>query len=158
METTDATTVTEGMTRRTPTLFWIVAVLSLLWNLFGSYDYVMTRLRNMEYLSSMPGITADEVLAYIDSFPIWAQAGWGLGVWGAVAGSILLLLRSSHAIVAFGLSLVGMALSFGYQFFGPPAPPAMTEGTAAIIPLVIGVVGLAQFFYARSMRSKCVLR
>ncbi|WP_237219624.1 hypothetical protein [Sphingomonas arenae] len=142
---------------RTPVHLWIVGAVSLLWNAFGGYDYLMTRQRNREYLSQM-GINPDELLAYIDGFPIWAQIAWGLGVWGAVAGSVLLLLRSRWAVLAFGLSLIGALVSFAYQFAGPPAPAGMDEGAAAWIPLVIVGIAAALFFYARRQQASGVLR
>ena len=140
-----------------PKSLYVVGTLALLWNAFGGYDYIMTRLRDMDHLASMGG-DPNELLAYIDSFPIWAQIGWGLGVWGGVLGSILLLMRSRHAVLAFAVSLVGMVLSFGYQFMGPPAPAVMTEGAAAFVPIIVIAVGLALFFYARAIRAKGVLR
>ena len=145
---------------KTPVHLWIVGGLALLWNAFGAIDYLMTRMRNLEYLSQMGG-DPNELLAYLDSFPIWAQLGWGLGVWGGVIGSLLLLARSRYAVWAFGLSLVGMALSFGYQYMGAPpmpAPAAMTEGPMAYVPVFIIIVGIALFLYARSQRAKSVLR
>ena len=60
------------------------------------------------------------MLAWIDAFPIWAQFGWGLGVWGGLAGSVLLLLRSRWAVWAFGLSLLGAVLGLGYQIVAAP--------------------------------------
>jgi hypothetical protein len=35
---------------RTPVHLWIVGILSLLWNAMGCFDYVMTRMRNTDYL------------------------------------------------------------------------------------------------------------
>ena len=64
-------------------------------------DYTMTRLRNLDYLSSAGD--PQVLLAWIDGFPLWAQAAWALGVWGSVAGSLLLLLRSRHAVLAFAV-------------------------------------------------------
>ena len=141
-----------------PVHLWIVGALSLLWNAFGGYDYTMTRMRNIDYLSSMPGIDANQMLAYIDSFPMYAQIGWGLGVWGAVAGSILLLLRHRFAVIAFAVSLIGALLSLGYQVVGPPGPAAMSEGAMAVVPYVIIALTIAQLLYAQSMRTKGVLR
>ncbi len=37
----------------TPTHLWIVGVLSLLWNLFGCYDYLMSELSPASYFASM---------------------------------------------------------------------------------------------------------
>ena len=96
--------------------------------------------------------------AHVAGFPIYAQFGWGLGVWGGLIGSILLLLRSRYAVHAFGVSLVGMVLSFGYQFLGAAPLPAMTSGAMTLVPVLIILVGIALFFYARSQGAKGVLR
>ena len=147
------------MRRRTPASLWIVGGLATVWNAFGAYDYLMTRRRDMDYLAAqMPGTDATAMLAYIDSFPVWAQIGWGMGVWFGLLGSLLLLARSRWAAHAFALSLVGMVLSFGYQFTSSPPPGAAGEGLAALAPVAIIAVGLALFAYARSMAMKGVLR
>lgn len=143
--------------RAVPTHLWIVGVLALIWNAFGAYDYLMTRLHNSAYLKSMmPNVDPSTALAYVDSMGLVAAIGWGLGVWGALAASILLLMRSRHAVLLYLLSLVGMALSFGTQFFGPHTPPPGMDNP--IIPIVISVVGIALFLYARAMRQRGVLR
>ena len=101
---------------RTPVHLWIVGVLALLWNAVGCYDYLMTRMRNTDYLKSMmPDVDPQAMLAYVDGFPIWASIGWGLGVWLGLAGSVLLLMRNRHAVLALGLSLLGAVLGLGYQ-------------------------------------------
>ena len=141
----------------TPLHLWIVGGLSLLWNAFGAYDYLMTRRRDEAYLSQM-GLNPAGILAYIDGFPLWAQIAWGLGVWGAVAGSLLLLLRSRWAVLALGLSLIGALVSFGYQVAGPPAPSPMGEGATALVPLLIIALAAALFFYARWQEQRKVLR
>ena len=143
---------------RTPTHLWIVGGLSLLWNCFAGYDYTMSRMRNLDHLASMGG-DPNQILAYMDSMAIWAQFGWGLGVWAALLGSILLLMRNRYAVHAFAASLVGMALSFGWQYFGgTKMPPEMTEGGMQYIPLVIIALGVAQLSYAWREREKGVLR
>ncbi|MDQ3246368.1 MAG: hypothetical protein M3Q52_05665 [Pseudomonadota bacterium] len=147
----------QGSGTRTPAHLWIVGLLSLLWNAFGAYDYTMTRTRNMDYLSSMPGVDAEEMLAYIDGFPLWAEIGWGLGVWGAILGSILLLMRSRYAVWSFAVSLVGAAVSFAYQLTST-APAGTEDGMMAFVPWIILAIALALFLYARAMRGQRVLR
>jgi len=145
--------------RRTPASLWIVGVLATVWNGFGAYDYLMTRTRDMDYLTAqMPGTDATAMLAYIDSFPIWAQIGWGMGVWFGLLGSLLLLARSRWAVTSFLLSLVGMALSFGYQFTHPSDLAATHEGAMAFMPYVIVVVGIVLLLFARSAARKGRLR
>lgn len=140
----------------TPRHLWVVGGASLLWSVFGAVDYTMTRLRNTDYLSQ--GGDPQVILDYIDSFPLWAQAGWGLGVWGALLGSLLLLARHRWAVPAFGVSLAGAIASLGYQLAGPPAPEALSGGANNVVPFVILSVAVALLAYAWKMRARGVLR
>lgn len=145
--------------RAVPMHLWIVGGLALLWNAFGCYDYLMTRMRNTDYLASMmPDVDPNQMLAYVDSYPIWAQFGWGLGVWMGLIGSILLLMRHRWAVAAFGLSFVGMVLSFSWALTHPSGIAAMDEGAGAMMPWVIMALGIFLFLYARQMRIKGVVR
>jgi hypothetical protein len=150
-------TVTTGA--RAPISLWIVGLLATLWNGFGCYDYVMTRLRNADYVTSMmPGTDAGAVFAWVDSFPIYAQVAWPLGVWGGLAGSILLLVRSRFAVQAFALSLVGAVVGMGYQLFLAPPMPGPENAMTKIMPWVILAVAVFLLWFASAMRKKGVLR
>ena len=146
-----------AVSARTPAHLWIVGIASLLWNCFGATDYTMTRMHNMAWLAMSPG-DPSQMLAYVEGMPMYAQFGWGLGVWAALIGSVLLLMRSRYALWAFALSLVGMALSFGGQYLGPPAPPEMTAGAMKYMPLFIILLGIGQFYYAWRQEKAGVLR
>lgn len=142
-----------------PKSLYVVGALALLWNGFGSYDYLMTRMRNTDYLASMmPTVDPNAILAWVDAFPIWAQFGWGLGVWGGVLGAILLLARSRWAVPVFALSLIGAVLGLGYQIVAAPPLPGAEGPMVEIMPFVIIAVAAALFVYARAMRAKAVLR
>ena len=149
----------DGPRERTPVHIWIVGILSLLWSGIGCYDYLMTRMRNTDYLASMmPDVDPNAMLAWVDAFPIWAQFGWGLGVWAGLVGSLLLLMRNRWAVLAFGLSLVGAVLGLGYQIAAAPPLPGSTGGMMEAMPYVIIAIALALFLYARAMRQKGALR
>jgi hypothetical protein len=146
---------------KAPVHLWIVGLLSLIWNGFGCYDYLMTRMRNEEYFRGMmPKVDPQAALAYIDSFPIYAQFGWGLGVWMGLAGSVLLLMRHRWAVPALGLSLLGAVVGLGYQIFlaPPPPDPSMAEGAMAVMPWVIIAVAAALYYYGLRQRKSGVLR
>lgn len=143
---------------RTPWHLWAVGGVSLLWNSFGAADYTMSQLRNRDWLGGAAesmGITADQMIAYIEGFPGWLHAFWALGVWGALIGSVLLLLRKRHAIWAFGLSLFGLAVTQFYQAFTPQ--PEWVESNL-VMNLVIWSIATFLLIYALSMRNKGVLR
>jgi len=149
----------QAVTARAPMHLWIVGFLSLLWNGFGAYDYLMTRIRNVDYLASaMPGVDPNAMLAWIDGFPLWAQIGWGLGVWMGLLGAILLLVRSRWAVWSFLLSLVGALLGLGYQLAMAPPMPGSDGAMAKAMPIVVIVIAGALYLYARAMERKGVLR
>jgi hypothetical protein len=139
--------------QRTPVHLWIVGVLSLLWNAFGAFDYVMTNIRDPGYLAQFPA----EMIQILDEFPVWVTAAWAFGVWGALAGSILLLLRSRFAVHAFALSLAGLAASTAYQAT-LDMPPAMETTGMMIMNLLIWAGAIVFLVYAIRMRKTGVLR
>jgi hypothetical protein len=145
--------------RSAPVHLWIVGILSLLWSGFGCYDYAMTRMRDTDYLASMmPTVDPNAALAWIDAFPIWAQFGWGLGVWMGLLGSALLLMRSRWAVHAFALSLIGAVLGLGYQIAMAPPLAGAVGPMYTIMPWVIIGIALFLFLYARAQRTSGVLR
>lgn len=147
----------DTMQTRVPTHLWIVGGLSLLWSAFGCYDYLMTRMRDTDYLASMmPDVDPQAMLAYIDGFPLWAQIGWGLGVWLGLAGAVLLLIRNRYAVWAYGLSLVGAILGLGYQLANPM--PQLSGAMNMMMPIGIILISLLLFLYARAQDKKGVLR
>ena len=148
-------------TAKAPVHLWIVGLLALLWNGFGCYDYLMTRTRNLDYFRSMaPDVDPNAMLAWVDGFPIYAQFGWGLGVWMGLIGSVLLLMRHRWAVPAFALSLLGAVLGLGYQILAAPPPPdpSMSEGAMALMPWIIIIVAAALYYYAHRQKQAGVLR
>lgn len=146
-----------ALTAKAPAHLWIVGLLSLLWNAFGGYDYTMSRMHNAAYLKAMmPGSDPAAMWAYMDHMPLYASAGWGLGVWGSLVGSVLLLMRSRFAVLAFAVSLIGVIMSFAYQLLFATDKPA--EMDSPVMPVVIFVIVAIQLYYAMTMRSRGVLR
>ena len=144
---------------KTPVHLWIVGIPALLWNCIGPIDYTMTRMRNTEYLQmAMPTVDPNAMLAWVDAFPIYAQVGWGLGVWMGLLGSILLLMRHRWAVPAFALSLIGAILGLGYQIVAAP-PLAGAEGAMfAVMPYIIILVAMGLLYYAHRQKRAGVLR
>jgi hypothetical protein len=143
--------------RSTPAHLWIVGILATIWNAMGCYDYFMSETDNEKYLS-MYGASAQDMIAYLGSFPGWAIAGWALGVWGALAGSLLLLARSRLAVLAYALSLIGLLALTVYQY-GMSHPIAAMQTTAmTVMEAAIWAVAIFLLWYAWTMHKKGVLR
>jgi hypothetical protein len=132
---------------RAPWHVWAVGVLSLLWNAFGCYIYAMTMMRDPAMMAQTP----PEVRAMMDTAPGWSTAAWALGVWAALLGSILLLVRHRWAVWAFAASLAGLVLTAVYEF-GVHMPMNVAQtGT-------IWAVALFLLWYGWTMRGRGVLR
>ena len=140
---------------KTPWHLWAVGLVTLAWNAFGANDYTQTQLRNMEYLEGMG--YPPEGIAYLDQFPAWAEAGWALGVWGALLGSLLLLFRSRFALWAYAVSILGIAMTTAYEA-GADMPAELAEMQPAWFPFLLWGLALFQLWYAWSMHRKGVLR
>ncbi len=142
------------MEGRTPVHLWVVGILATLWNAFGCFDYLMTQTRNAQYLANF----TDPQRIYFESFPVWMEAVWALGVWGGMAGSLLLLMRSRYAVAAFAVSLAGLAVSTVYQYVLATLPEGMMTGAMIGMNLAIWAVAIALLVYALRMRRQGVLR
>ena len=99
------------------------------------------------------------MIDYFNAMPAWMYVPWTLGVWGAVLGSILLLLRNRLAVPAFLASLLGAAFSLVYgQWINPPPPPPPAMAMMAYMPWVILAIAAFLAWYAWAMRGRGVLR
>jgi hypothetical protein len=140
----------------TPWHLWLVGGLSLLWNAFGGYDFVMSVTQGEAYWRAS-GMN-DAMIAYYSAMPAWMYGPWVVGVWGAVAGSILLLMRSRYAVHAFALSFVGAVISLLYGQVIDKAPPPPAElAVMAYMPYVIVLIAAFLAWYAWTMSKKGVL-
>jgi hypothetical protein len=142
--------------KTTPWHLWLVGVLSLLWNGFGGYDFIMTNTQGEAYMRAS-GMT-QPMIDYFLAMPTWMYVPWTLGVWGAIAGSVLLLLRMKWAVHAFALSLFGAVVSlvFGLMNPMPGLPPEMAA--MKFMPWIIAAIAAFLLWYAWTMRKRGVLR
>ena len=53
---------------------WIVGTVTLLWNVVGAFDYVLTETRNESYM----GAFTPEQLEFFYGFPTWVVAFWAI--------------------------------------------------------------------------------
>ncbi len=128
----DTTYLTDEPTRP-PLSFHIAAWVALLWGAFGAADYTMTKLHNASWFAAMKVDPA--MIAKVDAAPVWATAGWALGVWFTLLGAIALVLRKRQAGNLFLVSIVGAVVGFAWQMsagiVSSPLLPAIIVGITA---------------------------
>ena len=146
------TSETIGSSRTTPWWYWVVAVVSLLWNAIGGADYTMSHVQGEAYMRQMG--MGEAQIAYITAYPSWMHAVWAIGVWASVAGSLLLLLRMRWAFHAFALSTLGAAGALAYT--GMVGEGAKVMGL--VMPAVIVAICLVFVWFSWAMTKRGVLR
>lgn len=135
---------------KTPWHLWLAGLLTLPFNAVGVISYTMTKLAMLDDL----GMSAEQI-AFMDTYPSWAVALWALGVWGALAGSVLLLLRSRLAVPAMTVATAGLIGTTVYNYALIDVPQSMQ---APILDVSIWAVTLFLLFYTRQMAGAGVLR
>lgn len=138
---------------KAPWHLWFVAIITVLWNAMGAFDYLATRLRLESYMSQF---TAEQ-LEYFYSFPVWVTAAWAVAVWSGLLGSISLLIRRAWAVPLFAASIAGMLVTSLHNFVLSEGAEMMGEGALAFTA-VIWFIAIGLLFYARSMAKRDVLR
>lgn len=125
--------------------------MTLLFNAMGILSYTATKLGMLAEMGMTP-----EQIAFINGYPAWASALWALGVWGAFAGSVLLLLlRSRFAVPAMLVALLGLIRTTVYHYALIEVPAEMQ---APALDVAIWVVTVFLLVYARTIRAAGLLR
>ena len=146
--------------RKTPWHLWVIGLVTLVWNAFGAWDYTATQTGNVAYLQTVAdsmNVDVETAMAYFQGWPTWFHAFWAFGVWGALLGSLLLLLRSRFAVWSFAISLLGLAVTSAYQA-SVDKPEWATSTATSMMTIVIWSIAVFLLIYAVSMKSKGVLR
>ena len=138
---------------RPPWHLWVVGIIGLLWSAIGAFDYVMTETKNTTYLSAF----TPEQLAFFYGFPAWVVAAWAVAVWGGILGSVLLLMRSRFAVWVFLASLIGLLLTTFHNYVLSNGVEIFGDAGSQVLTVVIFLISLGLFLYARAMRKRRVL-
>lgn len=141
--------MTAAQAGKTPWHLWAVGLVGLLWNAYGGYDYFMTKTKGEDYLRSLNMTEAQ--IAHYAAMPAWMTAVWAVGVWGALLGTALLLLRSKFAVPVFAASLIAFVASVVYSAFIAPVP-----GMGATMWIMYGIIfaGCAFFLWYAARARK----
>ena len=135
------------MKKTTPVWLTTVAILGLVWNAYGVYQFVGSLSQTSAKLMTA-GMTAEQAELYL-SLPIWITLVFAVGVFAGAAGSIALLLKKAVALPIFAVSLIGYLLLFaGDVYYGVfnsiPEQLAILGLVVAIAAVLLGVTRFAQ--------------
>lgn len=138
---------------RPPLHFWIIAVVAVLWNAVGAFDFLATQIRLEPYMSAF----SEEQLAFFYGIPAWAVIAWGFATWGALLGSLAMLGRLRWAYHLFIISFVAM-LATSFENFVLSNGAEIMGAAGLIFSGVIVAIGIFLILYSRAMLQRGVLR
>lgn len=136
-------------TMKPSVLFWIVAVLALVWNLFGVLMFWQNLAMTPEAIAALPDAQRQVTLAR----PDWTFVPFGIGTVAGVIGAVCLLMRTRWAVPLLLLSLLGIALLFGAIYAVTPVW-ALMGARGAVFPVVLVLIGLFLWLYARKAAGR----
>ncbi|MCF2874215.1 MULTISPECIES: hypothetical protein [unclassified Tenacibaculum] len=133
--------------------FWVIAVISLLWNGMGVNQYLQQAYNTDAFKAMYPD---EKVMEMVQNTPSWAMTAFALAVFGGFIGSIFLLLRRKLAKPMFLISLVAIVIQMFYNLFMSGAMEVYGPG-AVIMPIM--VIGFALFilWYTKRSEAKGIL-
>ena len=144
-----------NLTMKAPWHLWLVGVIAVLFNAIGVFDFVMSMAQGGSYMVSA-GMTPAQI-AHYQNMPIWMTAVWTIGVWGAMLGSVLILLRNKLAFLVFAVSLTAFLVSLLYTYVLTDGGEVMGRGMV-IASVTITLLLLFFIWYSRLMTKRGVLR
>ena len=125
--------------------FWVIGVVTLIWNVMGSINFFV------QMNPEMHTAYRETERLIIVGRPTWATVGFAIAVFGGAIGCLLLLLKKSVAYYLFIASLLGVivtmahALSVGINF-----------GIGEILGIILMPILVAVFliWYSKLAESK----
>ena len=115
-----------------PAWFWVIAAVSLMWNIMGCVIFSFEVFAQEAMIESMTG----EQKEWVRSTPRWIYVDFAISVVTGVAGSICLLMRKKLSVTWFTISFAAvliqmvytMLIAGGFRVMGP---------SGAVMPTVV---------------------
>jgi hypothetical protein len=133
-----------AMTNRPPRWYWVVAILALLWMLFGVAAWCMDLMMDPAALARMPEAQQQLYAAR----PQWLFVVYGVAIFSGLLGAIGLLLRKRWATSMFLLSLIAVVVQFGYTFGAMHAIQMLGAAQALPFPVLIFAIGVGLWWFS----------
>lgn len=135
-------------TNKPTTIFWIISVVALIWNIMGVAAYLGQAYMTNDVLKALP--EAEQL--YYNNIPAWVTAAFAIAVFAGFLGCIALLLRKSWSKILFILSLIAILAQFIHNFFIQDYMEVTVN--KAFIPIIVIGIAIFLIWYSKKSESK----
>ena len=140
-------------TNKPNTVFWIIGVITLIWNGLGVANYLQQAYKPASFLEKFSG----DQIALLDGLPVWMTALFAIAVFAGTLGCVALLLRKKIAVVLFLMSFLAATVQQLYWIFGTNATEVFSESLPYTMPILVIVVAAFLVWYSKDQKRKGIL-
>ena len=131
-----------------PSWFKVVAIISLIWNLFGVLAFAGQMMLTPEILAELP-VAEQELYA---STPLWATVAFAIAVFLGAFGSLLLLLKKALSTAILIFSLVGVVVQMLHAFFLSKSLEVLGPNSM-IMPVIVILIAIYLVWLSKKAQS-----
>ncbi|MCK8520241.1 hypothetical protein M0D21_01610 [Aquimarina sp. D1M17] len=136
------------ITNKLPIWFWVIAVLTLVWNIMGVMAYLGQAYMPAEALAVLPQNEQD----FYNNMPAWVTAAFAIAVFSGTLGCIALIFRKKWAYSLFIISIIGVIGQTTYNLFIQDY--VELSGVRIIMPIMIIVIGIFLIWFSNYSQKK----
>lgn len=133
-----------------PVWFWIISVLSLLWNAMGVISFFSHTFISAEALANLP--LAEREL-YGD-YPLWTTVVFAIAVFSGFVGSLGLVFKKKWSKPTFIISLCAIIPQMAHNLFFTKSMEVYGPGQAATMPIMVVLFGVFLVWYSNKAVQK----
>ena len=134
-------------------LFWILAIVFVIWGLIGCSMYLTEMMMSDEAYATAFG---PELAAVRDVYPTWGLSAYAIAVWSGLLAAIVFLLRKRLSVTIFTVSLIAAIIGFIPTFTNSVLRDA-AGSSFWVMPLIVVLIGIIEILYSRKQASAGVL-
>ena len=142
--------MTNSSTKPT-TVFWIISIIALLWNIMGVIAYLGQAYMTDEAKALLP--EGDQ--AYYANVPAWVTAAFAIAVFTGFLGSVALILKKKWAKPMFLISFITVIVQIVYNLIIQDF--VALSGGRVILPLVTLAVAAFLVWFTKDNVTKRIL-
>ena len=138
-------------TTKPTTVFWIISIIALFWNIMGVIAYLGQAYMTDEAKALLP--EGDQ--AYYANVPAWVTAAFAIAVFTGFLGSVALIIKKKWAKPLFLASLIAVIAQIVYNLIIQDF--VALSGGRVILPLVTLAIAAFLVWFAKDNVAKRIL-
>lgn len=139
-------------TTKPSTIFWVISIIALFWNIMGVAAYLGQAYMTEEALLALP----EAEQTYYTNVPAWITAAFAIAVFTGFLGSLALVLKKKWAKLMFVVSFIAVVIQVIYNLFIQEFV-ALT-GSRVILPLITVVIAAFLIWFTENSIKKNILK